>query len=268
MFKFMLAFLALFLFAGCANDEVEVAIDETLPVTVYFAIEDQFCANEWLSFITITINSDDIVTDVTLDGVTRFANHSRREFAQLDGFENILEYNFYEQATSLEATLVGIFRSELVDTIQDAYENGIVDFDTTTFANLASRALTGSSTLLERGPYIDGSYRSISHINEDGLQYFVNLFIINGNIVAIHFNAIIGDELKYNPFNDTTVSEEIIAWRSQIQLLEQALLSLQDPTAFTFCEDGFTTDIPGIEIEIESFTSLVIQALTTGLITN
>jgi len=262
MFKFILIFMSLFILASCGDDAI--VIDETLPVTTHFAIEDSLGDGEWQYFVTITVNSDNIVTDVNLNGVTRLANTSRREVAQLDDYEELFGYNFYQQASSLERSLIGISSDELVDAILDAYNNDIVDFDTTAFASLANLAL--ASAPVERGlHYIDGIYHSINAINDDDFQYFVNLFIINGDIVAAHFNAI-NDEglLKYDQFTDTTVDDEIIAWRYQAQLLEQALIRLQDPMEFTFDDDGLTDDIPGVDIEIESFVSLVIQALSAG----
>lgn len=262
MFKFMLFFTTLFILVGCGDDEV--VIDETLPVTTYFAIEDELGNNEWQYFITITINSEHVVTHVELNGITQLANRSRREVAQLDDYEDVFGYNFYEQVSSLEQSLIGTLRDDLADAIRDAYHDGIVDFDTTTFADLVHRALSTGALPLERGPYIDGTYHGIDVVDEDGLQYFVNLFVINGDIVAVHFNALSGDGLKYNPFTATTVDDEIIAWRTQARLLEQALIQLQDPMAFTFSEDGFTSDIPGVDIEIESFVSLVTQALAAG----
>ena len=262
MFKLMLIFTSLFILTGCENDEV--VIDETLPVTTYFAIADRLDDNEWQDFITITVNSEDVITHVELNGVSQLANRSRREVAQLDDYEDVFGYNFYEQASSLEHSLIGTSRDDLADTIRDAYANERVDFDTTTFANLTLRALSSGALPLESGPYLDGTYRGIDVVNEEGFAYFVNLFVINGDIVAAHFNAISDDGLKYDQFADTTVDDEVVAWRHQARLLEQALIRSQDPMAFTFCEAGFTADIPGVDMEIESFVSLVTQALAAG----
>jgi major membrane immunogen (membrane-anchored lipoprotein) len=258
MFKLMLIFMSLFALVGCRNDEV--VIDETLPVVNHFAIEEGIDEDGWKNYITITVNSDDVVTDVQLNAVARLANTTRRELARLDQYEDVFGYNFYEQVSFLENSLVGISSGELADAIRDAYSDNLVDFDTTTFAELALRAVP-----VERGSYIDGTYHSINVADEAGLQYFVNLFVIHGNIVAVHFNAMTPEGvLLYNHFMSTTVDHEIVAWRNQIQLLEEALIQLQDPFVFTFDENGFTTDIPGLDIEIESFVSLVIQALTEG----
>ena len=266
MLKLILMFMSLFLFIGCEREENgdgdgNVDIDLSL-VTVHFAIEDRG-VDEWQDFITIAVNEDNIVTDIELNSITRLANSTRRYVAQLDGFEDVFEYNFYEQARALEYTLIGLSSNELVDAIRDAYRNGIVDFSTTTFADLADHALRSSP--IEAGPYIDGVYHSIEDEDEDGLQYFVNIFVINGDIVAVHYNAINHEGLfKYDQLIGAIPDHDIVAWRHQAQLLEQALIRLQDPMEFTFDEEGFTADIPGVYIEIESFVSLVIGALAAG----
>ena len=262
MFKFMLTLVTLIILVGCRGDEV--MIDETLPVTTHFAIQDHLGDGEWQYFVTITVNSDDIVTDVNLNGVTRLAFTSRREVSQSSDYQELFGYDFYSQASSLERSLIGMSSDKLVDAIRDAYDNDLVHFDTTTFASLASLAL--ASPPVERGLYqIDGFYNSIDTVEIDGFQYFINLFIINGDIVVAHFNAVneVGS-LKYDQFTATTADNEIIAWRTQASLLEQTLIQIQDPMLFTFDADGFTTDIQDVDIEIELFVSLVTQALAAG----
>ena len=265
MFKFMLIFIFLFIVIGCQNNEI--IIDEDLPTAIHFAIDYNLSDDGWKDFITITVNSDNLITDVKLDGATQLANTSRREAAQLDNYEDAFGYNFYAQASSLEHSFIGISSDKLADAILDANHNDFVDFDTTTFANLAILAL--SSKPVERGMYIDGIYRSIGNIDEYGFQSFINLFIVNGNIIAAHFNGINSEGfLKYNQFIATTIDAEILAWRNQIQILERALIELQDPMAFTFDENGLSTEIPYLYIEIEPFVSLATTALAAGPVTS
>lgn len=266
--------MSLFLVVGCdraseSMEESEEYVNIDLPVTVHFAIEDSLGDDEWQDFIMITINSDNIVTDVELNSITPLANNLRRYIAQLEGFEEAFGYNFYEQATTLERTLIGYSGEELVTALREAYDNELVDFDSTTFANLADIALR--SEPVERGSYIDGAYHSTKTADEDEtedeeeLQYFVNLFIINGKIVAVHYNAFNNEGLlKYDQLAGSTTDIDVTEWRYQAQLLEQALIDSQDPEDFGFDEEGFTTDIPGVYIEIETFVSLVVQALTAG----
>jgi len=261
MLKLILIFASLLLFVGCEGEEY-ISI-ESLTVTVHFAIEDSIGDDEWQDFITIAVNSENVVTEVELNSVTPLANNSRRNVAQLEGFEDVFEYNFYDQASSLESSLIGISGDELADALRSAYHDDLVNFDTATFADLANHAL--ASEPVEKGPYLDGTYYGIEAADANGLEYFVNLFVINGDIVAVHFNAVNHEGLlKYDQLIGTTADHDIAAWRYQAQLLEQALIQVQDPLGFSFDENGFTTDIPGVYMEIESFVSLVTQALSEG----
>jgi len=261
MVKLILIFISLFLIVGC-NSEEYVPID-SLEVTDHFAIEDSLSGDEWQDFIAVTVNSENIITAIELNSVSKLANNLRRDIAQLEGFEEAFGYNFYDQASSLEQSLIGTPSDELVDALRNAYADEIVDFDTTTFANLADLALSSES--VQQGPYIDGAYHSIEAIDEDELQYFVNLYILNGYIVAVHFNASnLDGRLKYDQLISMIPDIDIIEWRHQAQILEQALIRFQDPMEFAFDDYGYATNIPGVDINIEPFVSLAIQALANG----
>ena len=270
MLKLISILIFLFFIVGC-NSEEDVNVDPSLPVTSYFAIEDSLGADEWQDFITVAVNTANIITAVEFNSITRLANDLRRDIAQLEGFEDVFEYNFHEQALLLEDSLIGIPSDELVNAIRDAYDDEIVDFDTATFADLADRALRYGELPAERGGYLDGAYHSITEIDEDenenDLQYFINFYVIHGNIVAVHFNAVDHEGfLKYDQRN--AYENDILEWRHQAHLLEQTLIRLQDPMELSFDNDGYATDIPGVYVEIETFVSLVIQALADGPVVN
>jgi major membrane immunogen (membrane-anchored lipoprotein) len=263
MFKLILIIFTLLTVVGCEGDLV---IDETLPTTIHFAMSDRMGSDDWQDFITIEINSDDIITNVQMNSIAQTAMATRRDLAQLADYEDAFGYDFYEQILMLEATLVGLSRHELVLGIQQASSNHIVDFDTTSFAYLARQAL--NSEPVEMGDYIDGWYRSISDVNDEGFRNFVNLFVQHGSIIAVHWNAI-NDEgiLKYDQLNATAIDQEAIEWRNQAHFVEQSLIARQDPTLFSFDEQGLSTDIPNVTIEVKSFVSLVTQALAAGPLT-
>jgi|GEM_PF-1895019 len=275
MFKLILIFLTGLLLTGCTNNETvqevptdeEISvIDESLPVSIYFAIREGLDDNRWQNFITISVNSDDIITDISLNSISQLANNSRRNVAQLEGFEDLFEYDFHEQADMLEEMLIGTSRHDLADALLAAYTDELVDFNAAEFADLATIAL--AATPIEIGSYVDGIYMSLS--TDDGYpNYFVYLFVINGHIQAIHFNAFNSDDsLKYDIFSETTLSEEVTLWRYQAELFERSLLETQDPLVYTFCEDGFTTDIPGFYFNVMPFINLVTDALSRNPITN
>lgn len=272
MFKFILVVTAMFLLTGCTNDEpiqaepTEVA-NQSLPVSTYFAMREGLDDQRWQNFIIISVNSDDIVTSISLNSISQLANNSRRNVAQLDGFEDLFEYDFHEQAYHLESTLVGTSRQELVAALLTSAASESVDFDIAEFAYLADIALAAAP--IERGAYVDGIYRYINQIAGEQFNYFVYLFVINGRIQAVHFNAFNPDDtLKYDAFSGTTVDPELIAWRYQAELFEAFLLEAQDPLVITFCEDGYTTDIPGFHIKVTPFIQLATEALSQNPITN
>ena len=263
MFKLIFIIFSLLTLIACEHNEV--VIDETLPTTTYFAINERIDDDHWQDFITVEINSDHIVTHVEMNSIAQTVMATRRDQAQLDDYEEAFGYDFYEQVETLERMLIGISRHELADAIQHASSNQ-VNFDTTSFAYLADQAVT--SDPVEIGNYIDGWYQSISEVNDEGLRYFVNLFIKHGHIIAVHWNAITEEGgLKYDPLNAMAIHGEAIEWRHQAHFVERSLIARQDPTLFSFDEDGNSTDIPNVNIEIESFVSLATGALAAGPVT-
>lgn len=262
MLKLIFVVVTLLTTAGCRDD---VVIDETLPTTTYFAVSDDIGEDHWQHFITVEVNSNEIVTGVEMNSIMQTVMATRRDLAQLADYEEAFGYNFDEQVLTLEAALIGLPRDELADAIEQATGDR-VDFDTTTFALLADLALT--SEPVETGGYIDGWYQSMSSPDDEGFRYFVNLFIQHGHIIAVHWNAINEEGiLKYDPLNATAIDDEAIAWRNQVQVVEKSLIARQDPAFFSFNEAGISTDIPHVTIEVESFVSLVTQALATGPLT-
>lgn len=263
MFKVTLVMMLLLFLAGCTTNTGDETDDVTvdLPVSVYFAIEDTFDADGWLHYIKIAIYEDGVVADVVLNGVNRLANSTRADVAQLAGFEDIFAYNFYEQVTLLEESIIGVDKNDVMNVIS-SFDGLEKEFDATVFAQLIAVALSAGDEA--PGPYIDGPHQAFQVVDADGWAYFVNVFILNGHVVAVHYNAIYEDgTLKYNIFDpDTSVIDD--DWRRQAQLLEDEFIRLQDPMLFSFCENGFTTDLPGVEIEIESFVNLVTTALAEG----
>jgi len=272
----MLCLIAIFLLVSCTNNEdvqeeatqeSVTVIDEASPVSVYFAIRENFDADRWQNFITISVDADDIITAISFDSISQLANSSRRHVAQLDSFQNLFEYDFHEQAYTLESSLIGTSRNDLADALLAAYTGDSVDFNINEFADLAHIAL--ASAPVEQGLYVDGIYSSMLHTPDASLNYFVYLFVTNGHIQAVHFNAFNPDDsLKYDVFTASTIDEEITQWRYQAELFEKSLLTTQDPLAFTFCEDGFTADIPGFNINVTPFINLVTEALSQNPITN
>jgi len=276
MFKFMVILISLFFVAKLSlillfvftmvryeTDEVSYATTYEVVLTEYFAIAEELGDDNWQDFITITVCANGLVQNVELNGLVALVNTSRRTVAQSVSYEAAFGYNFYEQASALERELIGIASAELATRLLAANQDLAVDFDTTTFADLADIAL--ASAPVETGMYIDGLYHSIGRANAEGFEYFVNLFVTHGRIVAVHFNAINQDGvLKYDPLASTVGNSQIISWRNQATTLELALIDLQDPATFTFDEAGLATEFVDVEIEIADFVFLATSALAAG----
>ncbi|MCL2559573.1 MAG: hypothetical protein FWE07_03730 [Turicibacter sp.] len=262
MVKLTIFVLALLALAGCNNNNDVPEIDTSVPTDVYFAMSTEVSDEGWFDFISIEINAEDIVTNVELNGISQTVMATRRDLALLAFYDEDDEYpnKFYEEANDLQLVLIGLERSEIVSILRAAYADDVVSFPTANFADLAEMAINAGP--IEIGDYIDGWYQGIGDTNE-GYRHFVNLFIQHGNIISVHWNAV-NDEgfLKYDP--TTIANEEITEWVTQVRFVEQALIARQDPTLFSFDEDGFSTDIPNVDIEVETFVSLATRALAAG----
>ena len=261
MFKIVLLMSTILTLVGCQNNHPN--IDDTSPTRDYFAISDFTDQDGWQSFVLVTINEDDIVTGIRFDGITWTANGTRSEIAQLGAYEAHFGYHFYEQANTLEQHLVGVSRSELVGRIHEAAANSLVDFDLSIFANLANLAI--HTTSAPRGAYLDGAYRAFGDIYEDDYQLFTSLFVINGYIVAAHFNGLSSDgTLQFNHLGGETVTNYAIGMREQFEYFEQILIAVQDPMSITFDAEGFAIDFPQLHIPVQPLVALVIEALGAG----
>ena len=86
--------------------------------------------------------------------------------------------------------------------------------------------------------------------------------MLNGYITAAHWDAI--DEGGQNLKEIENKTEEQLRWEEQANLLENFLISAQDPTTITFNEENQTDTIAGVTIKVDQFIELSIQALASG----
>jgi len=263
MFK-LLTILSMSLLLVACRAEPE-PIDDGIRYT-YFAMEQHDPHGDWQNFILIEVDSQENITAIQLDGVNAILSSTRRDLSHLELHEDDTEdYAFSEHIADFEESLIGQPVAELTALIQDGDTDG---FMPSAWTMLAITAL--SSDPVERGPYLNGLYQSTADEPVDGFYHFVNFIVVHGHIVAVQWNAITEDGfLKYDYVTMTGVGagSEVRAWRDQAILLEDALLDIQDPLLLTFDENGYATDLEDVEIEIETFVSLVIRGLAYGPIT-
>ena len=265
MLKGILIVLMTAILTGCRNDNV---VDDTLPTWTYFAIEDSPGADGWQHLISITVHSGDIVVLAELDSLlpATTSPHSRREMAQFDEYDAIFGYNFYEEVEFFERRLVGNHLSEVENLVRGAVDANHVSFETERFADLIAIAL--ATPPIVSGDLIDGFYRSFSA--DSGYRYFVQLYVHHGRIVSVHFNAIDADgDLRYEYVNFDTVDVDALDWPAQANIFARSLIASQNPAYFTFDANGYTDEIPHVNIPIEPLVSLVTNALAAGpVVTN
>jgi len=261
MRKLLTLITLILLLAGCNNEEntTEIEISPPLLTNIYFMIEEQI-GDAWQNFVQISIDTEGIITDLTLNSITPLSSSTRREIAQLEGFDIAFGYNFFEQALGVEKNLIGIHRSQLINEMRYQLETSELDFELSPFIILAAQAL--NNRIVERGPFIDGVYQFKDIPQNSEFEYFINLYIIHGYIVSAHFSI-----LESDVFSPPEISQNP-NWRRQANLLEKELIATQDPTSFLFDTDGFATDFPNVFIEIEFFVNLVTQALANGPLTH
>ena len=262
MLKLLTILAALFLLGACQSEpEIE---DDGTRVT-YFAMESRSSHNDWQDFILIEVDAQEYITYIRLDGINPMVSSTRRESARLEWSEGIADSNFYEQIHPFEEALIGQPVAELTALLQEGDHD---EFEPSNWIALAVIAL--STDPIERGPYLEGLYQSMSEESVDGFYYFVNFIVVYGHLIEIQWNAITEDGfLKYDDILMMGIGDDsdVRQWRDQAILLEEALIRLQDPMLFTFDEDGYATDIAGVHLQIEPFITLVIQGLAEGPIT-
>lgn len=263
MVKIILLISSLLLIA-CRNPEQTPELPAyTGPVREYFAVLDQVADDGWQSFINIFVSEDDLVSRIHFDGVTPLASSTRRNVSQTTAYFEHFGYHFYEQTDFLSQQLIGVHITELVSLIASAKVDYLIDFDPTVFADLARLALSAGPVV--RGPYLDGAYQAFAEVDDDGYHYFVNMYILMGNIVAVHFNAVNNEGvLKYDQILDVDGGLFAIGMQEQFEYFAQVLIATQNPMAITFDEDGFATAISALHIPVEPLINLVTLALAAG----
>ena len=266
MFKkimFVISSLLVVMLAACGEND---NISNDVNTHIYFAIDESFSEEGWRNFVLLEIDENDVIINLEFDGVNSSANSTRRSLTP----ENMVNINFEEEISIVEDLFIGDSVEELINALDDNLNvNDNIEIDMTSFVELTKTALESSP--VESGPYIDGLYHVSSEESDDyGLVDFVNFIVKNGNIIAIHWNAISEDgTLRYDPFliSPTTEEAENQTWQQQANRVEQFLLEIQDPMEVTFDEYNMIEGVFGIDIEAATFISLVVSALAEGPIT-
>ncbi|WP_459128699.1 hypothetical protein [Guggenheimella bovis] len=137
------------------------------------------------------------------------------------------------------------------------------------FFDVAKKALAQGP--VEKGPYTDGSYHAEDEdFGETGWKEFVDVTVMNGNIVSVKWNGLNKDNPELDKL--TAVKEgkyPMVAkggakaeWDVQAQAVESFLLEKQDLASITYSDaEGHTDAISGVSIHVKNFFELVKKAL-------
>ena len=262
MRKVTLVGLLILVMMGCSSNE-DGALESTRSY-FHFAISPRTGSDgDWQNYVLIEVDEHGKVLDLVLDGINRLASATRRELSQTGIYNELEGYNFYDEATLVETDMIGQSAEELPDLLDGISGAAQTGFDSADWSELVRTALANEP--IEKGPYLNGAYHAASNEPVEGFIDFVNFVVVYGHIVSVGWNATSEEgQLRYDPVLQLNVDTETASWREQVDMIERHLLEVQDPRLITFDEHGFSLELPGIDIEIETFVSLVVEALTNG----
>lgn len=232
---------------------------------LYFAKEADYSADGWKNTVTLQVK-DGKITDVRFNAINADATELKRDLSEANLYimdaEAPDQLKWDEQIKHIETYLIEnqSFSSLNVDDTGKTDTISGVSITVSPFINLVQSALNNG--VIEKGPYQDGHYYAEQSSFVNGIKYNINMIIENGYIIVAHWDAINedGSSLK----KTTPETEEQLAWAEQAKLLEDYLISIQDPTLITYNEENQTDTISGVTIKVDQFIELAIQALASG----
>ncbi|NMA68115.1 MAG: hypothetical protein GX958_01680 [Desulfitobacterium sp.] len=240
---------------------------------IYFAMEDEYAGSGWKNMVTIEVK-DGKIADVEWNAANKAGGPDKITFSKSGQYgmkAGGAAAEWHEQSAKVEEYLIQTQDPEEINFIND--DGNTDDIAGVTikvhyFFDLAKKALDAGP--VGKGKYQDGAYYAADAVPaKNGWKYFVSMTVVNGNIVAVDWNAVdLEGRLK------DTLSEEgeyALApgnqgeWHEQGQKAEAYLIETQDPSAITFNDTGTKTDdIAGVSISVDSLVNLAQEALNNG----
>jgi major membrane immunogen (membrane-anchored lipoprotein) len=265
----MVASVASFAFAG-GEGESEGA--GGFQDGVYFAQQDAFGDTGWKYMVTIEVKDGKIVS-AEWDGANVNAGPDKITLSKSGQYGMVAnggaQAEWYVQAQKTSDYLVKVqdpaqIRYNKDDGTTDAISG--VSIHINDFVELAEQALKQGP--VGYGPYKDGSYHAEAPEFEHGYKDAVDLTVVSGRIVAVHWAPIAEDggvtkneaseAGDYGMFENGGAQDP---WYVQADRAEAALLKSQDPKAIPFNDDGYTDAISGVSIHVNEFLGLAEKAL-------
>jgi len=245
-------------------DEFETNM--SLEDGIYFSKTNDFNEDGWKLILNFEVYNSEII-DISFDAVNESAASRKKDLSasgivQIESEDEQSTLRWDEQVKLLENY---ILTNQIIDfsqlTAEKIFESHAgFTLDIQPFIELAYSAVANGP--IEIGPYRDGFYFAEHEEFTDGFKPFVRLFVKNGYIIAVDWNAINEDGVRL--LTDFNLEDTDDTWREQATRLERFLLDIQDPTQITFDSENKTTNVFGVSIEVNDFIELVIQALASG----
>ncbi|HAX72596.1 MAG TPA: FMN-binding domain-containing protein [Firmicutes bacterium] len=290
-----LASVACLILGGCEGQEVskdtlidvdDLTITEQSSTTetvnnvlledgLYFAKSESFSTEDgWMNTVTLEIKDGNLVT-VDLNAIHESGQMLKKQ-ASLNGDYKMLELGgaqseWHEQIQLFESYLLAFQSVEQLSLTDEGTTDAVtgVSINVADYVSLFKTAVDDGP--IERGPYQDGHYYAEAQEYDQGYKYYINMIVLNGNILTINWDGINqeGTSTKkedsingtFSLANDGNTQSE---WYVQAQLMENYLLEKQDPFLITYNENDTTDTVSNVSIKVSDFVELTIQALASG----
>lgn len=240
---------------------------------IYFAMEKEYAGSGWKNMVTLEVKDGKIV-DVEWNAANKAGGPDKITFSKSGQYgmkAGGASAEWHEQAEKVEQYLIETQDPEKITFSTDAGNTDDIAGVTIKvhyFFDLAKEALENGP--VGKGPYADGAYYAEDEVAaKNGWKYFVSMTVVNGNIVAVDWNAI---NLEGKLKDDLSEAGEYALapgnqgeWHEQGQKAEAYLIEVQDPAKITFNDTGTKTDdIAGVSISVDTLVNLAKKALEKG----
>lgn len=242
----------------------------------YFAIDASYPSSGWKEYVSLTVLNGRIAS-VNWSAVNR--NGDDKKAYDKAGKYNMVKFGkaqdeWYVQAQKTEEYLLKTQDLTAITYKDDAgHTDDIagVSVHVNSLFDLVKKALDNGPVGL--GPFANGGYYATEEaFGSSGWKGFASLFVSNGNLVNVYWSAVDKDnrdkqtvaaEGGYGMLKASKIGKE---WHEQAVVVQNHLLSTQDPKKITYKDDaGHTDDIAGASVHVNDFYALVEKALANGV---
>jgi len=242
----------------------------------YYMLDDEFASSGWKEYVALTVINGNIV-GVNWSAINRTGDDKKLYDAA--GKYNMVKFGGAQSEWLVQAKIAEQYLMDLQDPSLVEYKDdegridavGGVSIHVDGLFNLADAALEAGPRDL--GPYADGGYYATQEaFGKTGWKEYVSLFVENGKIISAYWSALneAGDDKKVYDMNGkygmVAKGGAQAEWYEQAAKVEGNLLESQDVSSVSYDDGGYTDDIAGVSIHVNSFYELAAQALENGVI--